>query len=71
MGHKTWDEMSDAEKAEINRQEDEKESYKANFAGSDISLEDGLSDEPSDEDLAEWYARMEEQLNGHKDSIYW
>jgi hypothetical protein len=62
---KTWNEMTEAEQAEINAQENERESYKADLES---------SDEPvvSDSDLDEWYARMEERMGGrHHDSLYW
>lgn len=37
-----------------------------------VEITSNLADEPSDADLAEWYAREEERMDGlHKDSLYW
>lgn len=64
MAAKTWNEMSDAERAEILRQEDEREARKSSFAGAD--------EEPvSDSDWAEYLARCEERMGDHKDHWYW
>ena len=69
---KTWAEMTDAERAEINRQESEKERRKASFHGAtDDDADEGLASEPTDEDLADIFAPMEERVGGHKDSFYW
>jgi hypothetical protein len=66
MAAKTWDQMTDAERAEINRQENERERYDDFLAG-----DDGF-DLVTDEDLAEYFAREEERADGiHKDSLYW
>jgi hypothetical protein len=62
MPAKTWNEMTPEEQAEINAQEDSRESYKEALSA---------SDEPSDEDLAEYFLRMEEAQDGHRDRFYW
>ncbi len=68
MPAKTWNEMTDAEKAEINAQEDARESYKNSMSGWKPSDD---FQEPSDDDLADYFLRMEEAQYGHRDRFYW
>lgn len=70
----TWDEMTEAERALINAQEDSREHYKNSMAGADEWQEAmdaaPVVDELTDAEIEEWAAHQEEYQDGHKDHFY-
>lgn len=69
MTWKTWEEMTEAERAAINADEDKRESRKAAFQGSDDDIPEFGNDLL---DIELWKARSEERADSiHHDSLYW
>jgi hypothetical protein len=71
----TWNEMTEAERARIDAEEDARENRKASFAGADEYFEamEGapVLDALTDAEIDDMAARHEEYQGGHKDHFYW